>query len=129
MKIHKILMKEKYHDAIINGVKASSFPPVPVDYGYRDSTNFWCSQSKKPYAEKIPDKNNGDVKSVMYAADRIDPEIKFTEDACQKLVKIPRVFLKAALTQMVKIAREEGITLIDEAALNIINDKRRKEKK
>jgi hypothetical protein len=30
---------------------------------------------------------------------------------------------------MVKIAREEGITLIDEKALDIINDKRRSEKK
>lgn len=129
LKIDKILMKEKYHDAIVNGVKSNNFPPVPVDYGYRDSTNFWCSRFKKPFAEKIPDKNNGDVKSVIYAADRIDPEIKFTEEACQKLVKIPRVFLKAALTQMVNIAREEGITLIDEAALQIINDKRRKEKK
>ena len=129
LKIDKILMKEKYYDAIVNGVKSNNFPPVPVDYGYRDSTNFWCSRFKKPFAEKIPDKNNGDVKSVIYAADRIDPEIKFTEEACQKLVKIPRVFLKAALTQMVNIAREEGITLIDEAALQIINDKRRKEKK
>lgn len=64
----------------------------------------------------------------MYAADRIDDKIKFTEGACAKLTKIPRVFLKAALTQMVNIAREEGITLIDEAALEIINDKRRKEK-
>ena len=39
------------------------------------------------------------------------------------------MFLKAALTQMVKIAKEEGINLIDEAALAVINDKRRKEKK
>lgn len=129
LKIDRILMKEKYHNSIVNGVKSNNFPNVPVDYGYRDSTNFWYSKFKKPISEKIPDKNDGDVKSVMYAADRIDPEIKFTEDACAKLVKIPRIFLKAALTQMVNIARVEGITLIDEAALNIINDKRRKEKK
>ena len=37
--------------------------------------------------------------------------------------------MKAALQQMVDIAKEEGITLIDENALTIINDKRRKEKK
>lgn len=128
LKIDKILMKEKYYDSIINGVNRNNFPSVPVDYGYRDSTNFWYSKFKKPIAEKIPEKE-GDVKSVMYAADRIDDEIKFTEAACAKLVKIPRVFLKAALTQMVNIAREEGIKLIDEAALEIINDKRRKEKK
>lgn len=129
LKIDKILMKEKYHKSIINGVNGWNFPSVPVDYGYRDSTNFWCSQFKRPYAEKIPAKDNGDVKSVMYAAERIDPDVKFTEEACAKLTKIPRVFLKAALTQMVNIAKEEGITLIDEKALDIINDKRRKEKK
>ena len=128
LKVDKIWMKDKYYNAIINGVKAKDFPPVPVDYGYRDSTNFWCSKHTKPFAEKIQAKD-GDVNSVMYAADRVDDEIKFTKEACAKLVKIPRVFLKAALTQMVKIAREEGITLIDEAALDIINDKRRSEKK
>ena len=129
LKIDKILMQEKYRNSIINGIKKNNFPPVPVDYGYRDSTNFWCSTFKRPYAEKIPDKNNGDIKSVQYAADRIDPDVKFTPEACAKLTKIPRVFLKAALTQMVNIAKEEGFTLIDEKALEIINDKRRKEKK
>ncbi|MBQ9792054.1 MAG: hypothetical protein IJW28_05715 [Clostridia bacterium] len=128
LKIDRILMKEKYHNSIVNGVKRNNFPKVPVDYGYRDSTNFWYSKFVKPIPEKIQAKD-GDPKSVMYAAERIDPEVKFTEEACAKLVKIPRVFLKAALTQMVNIAKEEGITLIDEKALDIINDKRRKEKK
>lgn len=127
LKIDKIYMKPKYYDAIINGVSAKSFPNVPVDYGYRDSTNFWYSKFVKPSPEKIPDKD-GDVKTVIYAAERIDPEVKFTAEACAKLVKIPRIFLKAALTQMVEIAKQEGITLIDEAALEKINDKRRKEK-
>ncbi len=128
LKIDKILMKERYYNAIINGVKAKDFPHVPVDYGYRDSTNFWCSPFKRPFPEKIQAKE-GDVNSVKYAAKRIDPEITFTDEACAKLTKIPRIFLKAALTQMVNIAKEEGISVIDEAALQIINDKRRKEKK
>ena len=128
LKIDKILMKEKPYDAIINGVKAKDFPRVPVDYGYRDSTNFWVSPFKKPFPEKIQAKE-GDVDSVLYAAKRIDPEVTFTREACSKLTKIPRVFLKAALTQMVKIAKEEGISEIDEKALEIINDKRRSEKK
>lgn len=127
LKIDKIYMKPKYYDAIINGVSAKAFPKVPVDYGYRDSTNFWYSKFVKPSPEKIPDKD-GDVKTVIYAAERIDPEVKFTAEACAKLVKIPRIFLKAALTQMVEIAKQGGITLIDEAALEKINDKRRKEK-
>ncbi len=128
LKIDKILMKDKYRNAIINGVKASSFPPVPVDYGYRDSTNFWCSTFKKPYPEKIQAKD-GDLSSVKYAASRIDPDVKFTDEACEKLTKIPRVFLKAALSQMVDIAKEEGFTVIGVKELEVINDKRRKEKK
>lgn len=128
LKIDRILMHEKYRDSIINGVNSRNFPPVPVDYGYRDSTNFWCSKFRRPFAEKIPAKDNGDVNSVIYAAERIDPDVKFTKEACAKLTKIPRVFLKAALTQMVDIAKAEGISLIDEAALDVINDKRRKEK-
>ena len=128
LKIDKILMKEKYHNSIVNGVTKNNFPSVPVDYGYRDSTNFWYTKFKRPIAEKIQAKE-GDVKSVIYAASRIDPEVKFTDDACAKLTKIPRIFLKAALTQMVNIAKQENISLIDEAALEIINDKRRQEKK
>ena len=128
LKIDKIWMKEKYYNSIINGVHSGGFPRVPVDYGYRDSTNFWYSKFKRPVAEKIQAKE-GNVNSVIYAASRIDPDIKFTDEACAKLTKIPRIFLKAALTQMVNIAKEEGISIIDENALNIINDKRRKEKK
>ena len=128
LKIDKILMKEKQYNAIVNGVTAKGFPRVPVDYGYRDSTNFWCSPFKKPYPEKIQAKE-GDVNSVIYAAKRIDPNVTFTDGACAQLTKIPRIFLKAALTQMVEIAKQEGISVIDEAALQIINDKRRKEKK
>ncbi len=128
LKIDKIRMKEKYRNTIIGGVKGSAFPAVPVDYGYRDSTNFWYSPFKKPRAEKVQAKE-ADVQTVKYAASRIDPDVKFTDEACRKLTKIPRIFLKAALTQMVQIAKEENISLIDEAALGIINDKHRKEKK
>lgn len=128
LKIDKIWMKEEYYDSIINGVSRNNYPRVPVDYGYRDSTNFWCSRFKKPYPEKIQAKE-GDVNSVKYAASRIDPDVKFADEACAKLTKIPRVFLKAALTQMVEIAKQEGISYVDEKALAIINDKRRQEKK
>ncbi len=140
LKIDRILMKDKYYNTIINGVKASGYPPVPVDYGYRDSTHFWCSRFKKPFKEKIQAKD-GDIQSVKYCATRLDPLVRFTDDACEKFVKIPRVFLKAALVQMVEIARAEdinaaspeekakGMIVIDAKCADKINDKRRQEKK
>jgi flavin reductase (DIM6/NTAB) family NADH-FMN oxidoreductase RutF len=129
LKIDKILMKEKYRDAIINGVKASTFPRVPVDYGYRDSTNFWYTKFRRPIAEKVPAGKEADIQSVMYAANRIDPVIKFTEGACKTVTKVPRVFLKVVLTQCIDWARTNNVTLIDESHMKIISDKRNAEKK
>ena len=77
LKIDKILMKERFYDAIVNGAKASSFPKVPVDYGYRDSTYFWYSKFKKPLKAAISNVESNSVDTVMYAANRIDPSIEF----------------------------------------------------
>lgn len=129
LKIDKIVMKEKYHQAIIDGVKAKSFPGIPVDYGYRDNTNFWYTASKKYISEPIPAAKEMDISTVMFAADRTDPNIKFTDDACQKLVKVPRIFLKTALESCAKWARENQIAVITAKEMDIINDKRNKEKK
>lgn len=128
LKIDKILMKEKFYNVIINGVKAGGFPRVPVDYGYRDSTHFWYSKFRRPIKEPIPAGKEASIDSVMYAANRIDDKIKFTKEACMMIVKIPRVFLKAALTQMVDYARNKGWTLIDVEQMIEIRDKRSKEK-
>ena len=128
LKIDKILMKEKFYNVIINGVKAGGFPRVPVDYGYRDSTHFWYSKFRRPIKEPIPAGKEASIDSVMYAANRIDDKIKFTKEACMMIVKIPRVFLKAALTQMVDYARNKGWTLIDVEQMKEIRDKRSKEK-
>ncbi len=129
LKVDKILMKEKFYNAIVNGVTASAFPRVPVDYGYRDSTNFWYTKFRRPIAAKIPAAKEADLTGVMYAANRIDDKIKFTEDACKMMTKIPRVFLKAALQGCVDWARENNVDLITPEHMQIINDKRAKEKK
>lgn len=129
LKIDKILMKDKYYNAIINGVKASAFPHVPVDYGYRDSTNFWYTKFRRPVATKIPAAREADLTGVVYAANRMDDKIKFTEDACRMMTKIPRVFLKTALAGCIDWARENNVNLITPEHMKIINDKRAEEKK
>lgn len=125
LKIDKILMKEKFYNAIINGVSAKSFPRVPVDYGYRDSTNFWYTKFRRPIAAAIPAGKEADIESVKYAARRVDPDVVFTDDALKMLVKVPRVFLKMVLTGCVKYANEHNIKVIDEAVMKEINDKRK----
>ena len=101
LRIDKILLKPKYKDAIINGVKAKSFPPIPVDYGYRDNTRFWFERFKRPFFQNIPETKGMELSTVTYAASRIDPDVKFTDEACQMLVKVPRVFLNVILIVLI----------------------------
>ncbi|MBQ0102196.1 MAG: hypothetical protein KBT31_05330 [Firmicutes bacterium] len=127
LKIDKILMEDKYADNLKNGLKKRSFPPVPVDYGYHDSKNFWYKKFKGilPTSEPIATSNAGSVDSVMYCAERLDTPVKFTKEACELYVKIPRPFVKAALLEIAQIAEENGISVIDkEAALKIAEIKR-----
>ena len=127
LRIDRILMKKKYRDAIINGVKGRDFPPVAVDFGYRDSKNFWYCKRSRMRAELLPIRKQS-LDSVRYAADRIDDTVKFTDDALEKLLNVPRVFLPEALKGCVKWAKENGVTLVTAKEMAIINDKRSKEK-
>lgn len=128
LRIDKILMKKKYSDAIINGVRSKDFPPLPVDYGYRDSKNFWFHRKRRMRAELLQMRQTT-LESVRYAAERVDNEIKFTDDALMCLINVPRIFLSTALKGCVDWAKANGVETITEEHMKIINDKRSKEKK
>ena len=127
LKIDKILMKKKYSDAIIRGVKAKDFPGLPVDYGYRDSKNFWFHKKTKMRSELLQVRKTS-LESVRYAADRADDTVKFTDEALETILGVPRVFLSLVLKGCVDWAKENGVTLITAEHMKIINDKRAKEK-
>ena len=127
LKVDKILMKKKYSDAIINGVRAKDFPNLPVDYGYRDSKNFWFHRKTRMRAELLPIRKQS-LDSVRYAADRADDKVKFTDDALETIQNVPRVFLPLVLKGCVSWAKENNCELITAAEMKIINDKRSKEK-
>lgn len=128
LRVDRILMKKKYRDAIINGVKAKDFPPLPVDYGYRDSKNFWFHRKRRMRAELLPMRKTS-LESVRYAANRADDTVKFTDEALGTILNVPRVFLSLVLKGCVDWAKENGVTLITAEHMKIINDKRSKEKK
>ena len=127
LKIDHILLKDKYYNAIVNGVDKKNFCPLPTNWGYRDSKYFWCSDYKKPVPVGIPDKEV-DLTSVKYAANRLNSDVKFTDDALKMLVKVPRPFLKLVLQGCVDWANNNNCKLITEKEMKIINDKRSKEK-
>ena len=128
LKIEKILIAPRYGKQIISGVRRRGFPHVPVDYGYRDNMNFWFSRFRRPYREKIPKNKGVEVTTVYYAANRIDPEVEFTEEACEKLTKVPRIFLNTALKGCVEWAKENGIKELHPEHMDTIRNKRSGEK-
>jgi len=127
LKVDKILMKKKYSDAIIRGVTVKDFPNLPVDYGYRDSKNFWFHKKCRMRAELLQVRQ-ASLESVRYAADRVDDVVKFTDEALKTVLGVPRVFLPLVLKGCVKWAKENGVTLVTEEHMKIISDKRAQEK-
>ena len=65
---------------------------------------------------------------ARYAADRVDDKVKFTDDALETILNVPRVFLPLVLKGCVEWARENNCELITAKEMQIINDKRAKEK-
>ena len=66
--------------------------------------------------------------SVRYAADRADDKVKFTDDALQTILNVPRVFLPLVLKGCVDWAKENGVELVTAEHMQIIHDKRANEK-
>ena len=128
LKIDKILVKPKYRDAIVEGATRSNFCPLPTNWGYRDSKYFWCSPFHKPDPVAIPNREV-DISSLRYAADRLNTDVKFTDDALKTIVKVPRPFLKLVLQGCVKWANEHNVKVLTEVEMKIIADKRSGEKK
>lgn len=127
LKIDHILIKEKYYNSIINGATRRNYCPLPTNWGYRDSKFFWCSDFKKPEKITIPNRQV-DITSIRYAANRLNGNVQFTDEALKTLVKVPRPFLKLVLKGCADWADERNIKIIDVKEMKEINDKRSQEK-
>ncbi len=128
LKVDHILLKDKYYDSLINGATRRNFCPLPTNWGYRDSKDFWCSDFSKPIAVGIPNREI-DLSSLRYAATRLNTDVQFTDDALKTIVKVPRPFLKLVLQGCVKWANENNVKVITEKEMKTISDKRSAEKK
>jgi hypothetical protein len=100
-------------------------PRMPITFGFRDGGKFWFAELKKPFWIPTPTDKGPKEEAILYEANRIDPEIQFTRDACKQLTGIPRPFVKTALKGIVKQAKEQGVTLVDEEFVTKINAERK----
>lgn len=122
LRIDHIYMKERWALSLRKGGK---FPSMPVDYGYRDSKNFWFARHGSPYSEPIPRNKGIDVNTIIYEVQRLPYNVEWEPEAYEKLVRVPRIFLKRILISISERAVSEGVKKITPELLDSYNQKKR----
>jgi flavin reductase (DIM6/NTAB) family NADH-FMN oxidoreductase RutF len=107
-----IFVKEKYVPGIDKG---EVFPDMPIFQGFRANRGFWFSKHQQPFSVSLPKIKGQESQHVFYRANRIDPNVSFTMDACKQLVEIPEPFMDDALKGIIARALEEGVAEVDES--------------
>lgn len=122
LRIENILLKETWARNIEEGT--TRMPKMPITFGFRDGAKFWFAELRKPFWFPTPTDKGPKEESILYEANRLNPEVQFTREACKKLTGIPRPFVKTALKGIIKRALEEGVTEVDEAFVEKLNKER-----
>ena len=119
--IDSILVREKYAPGIEKG---EIFPNTPIFYGFRANRGFWLAKHEAPFSIPLPKVEGMTIQSVTYLANRINSNVRFTDEACKQLTDIPEPFMKDALKGIVEHALADGVTDVDEAYLAKVNAER-----
>ena len=125
LKLNNIYLREQWRNNLDLG-DDMKIPNMPISFGFRNANQFWFAKHKKPFWLPTPEGKGAAHDAVMYIGNRIDPEINFTENACKQLTGVPKVFVKTVLKGIIKEAKQEGITVIDEAFVKKVNENRNK---
>jgi flavin reductase (DIM6/NTAB) family NADH-FMN oxidoreductase RutF len=133
--IDRVLLKKRWHGVLLEGRRprwgrSAVFPPLPVDYGFRNNAHFWFTKHSPPYREPIPKSKAVSVDSVMWGITRggFAEDLEWKPEAAAKLVNVPRVFLSMVLKGIADEARRSGVTTITPQFMDTVRDKRASEK-
>ncbi len=122
LRIDRVLIAPKWKSCLEKG---RGFPKMPVNFGFRDNNQFWFASHSRPYRVPIPAGKGTTLLAVQYACTHYDPDIVWQEDACRKIVQVPKIFLKTVIAGVVKEARSAGITEITPEFMDRVRAKRR----
>ena len=122
LRIDRILLTPKWKKCLQKG---RGFPRMPIDYGFRDNNQFWFASHSRPYRVPIPASKETTILAVQYACTHYDPDVVWQDEACRKIVKVPKIFLKKVIAGVVDKAKKEGVTEITPEFLDMVRNKRR----
>jgi flavin reductase (DIM6/NTAB) family NADH-FMN oxidoreductase RutF len=122
LRVENVLLKESFKTKLDNRLE---FPDMPLSYGFRGGEEFWFATHNQPFRIPVPQGKGPDHNRIYYAANKIDPDIRFDEEACKMLTGIPQVFLDVVLTGIADAAREQGVTMIDPDFVKLVEEQRK----
>lgn len=123
LRIDNMLLKQSYREGVEEG---RNFPSMPIFMGFRAGGEFWFAEHATPFAVKAPTVPGQELQAVSYLANRLDDQVRFTDEACAALTGVPRPFLQQVLTGFIAAAKSRGMTEVTPALIAEINAARGK---
>lgn len=125
LRVEDILLRESFAHMLES---EDDFPRMAISYGFRHQTGksrFFFCEHQRPFAVPVPTGIGPPHQTIFYEANRIDPAVRFTEDACKPLTAIPKPFLRMALRGIVAEAKAAGVELVDASFIDQVNRRRK----
>jgi flavin reductase (DIM6/NTAB) family NADH-FMN oxidoreductase RutF len=121
LRVDNILLRDTFQRGCVDG---STFPSMPIFYGFRAGGDFWFAEHGAPFPVAAPNPAGSEMQAVRYLATRLDEAVRFTDDACTELAKIPRPFLSTAMQRLIAEAKRNGRLQIDAAFMRQVRQER-----
>ncbi len=110
LRIENIMLRQSFKKKLDD---RDEFPDMPISYGFRGGSEFWFAHHEKPFHYPLPRGKELEPEFVFQIANKLEPGIRFTREACAALVVIPAPFLEPALGVFITKARKRGVGTVD----------------
>jgi len=121
LRIQNVLLKERFKEKLDS---RREFPDMPLSYGFRGGSEFWFAQHEQPFFIPVPKEKGQKHGQIYYMANKVDPDIRFSEDACIELTGVPQVFLDVIIDGLLAEARAHSVSMIDAAFVKEVEARR-----
>ena len=121
LQVKNVLLKESIKRKLDN---RREFPDMPLSYGFRGGSDFWFTRHSQPFHIPVPRQKGSEHSRIYYLANKVDPQVRFTEDACKKLTSVPQVFLEVVIGGLITEAKTRQIAMIDAGFVDDVEAKR-----
>lgn len=122
LRIDRILLKQSWKKNLDDG--GSRMPRMPLTFGFRGGRKFWFAEPRRAFWLPVPTDKGPKHETILYEANRLDDEVRFTADACKELTGVPKVFLKTVLNGIITQAKAQGIRTVDRDFVIRLNQER-----